>query len=551
MLLAESRTAPRFEKAGCPFTLLIFLGFALLVWLSTRTPGARIDLFENGHWLGPASDMLAGRVPYRETFPVHGFLADGGMDYLLFRIFGARFSVSVNAHQALSAFFQPALFLLAAAVTRKPSLAALAIPLNLGFSPGLVFDRPVAALLGLAAFAWALGDARRAGRAFCAGFVSAVGVLYALEFGAFVLAAEVATLALCRLAARKGRPMPIRVFPFLLGSGCVLLPFVAFLATQGALGPFLRTSFIDLPREIGRVWGVRFPWPQELVEAWLKGQKRSVPQVGITEIGPGLAKRLYLCPLLGLLGLLVSLRLLRHRGWELIAFRLFAVSLSCAFFFRYVTARFHIEGGNALTGPLFFSLLLVAQTKLSRGEHQRRQILGTSVAILAAAVVALAMNGPARTTELLEGVVRNPERMRARAGLVRLTVPRGGGVSVPEAEARYLTAIVQFCQIRVPPGAKVLDLANQPGLYFFLERTNPTRFYQVPLMEPFQEEVLRDIKRNPPALVFLDTESWYDRIDGRPNSSRIPRVWSYIRKKYPIRVRVDRMEIGLPAEREP
>lgn len=95
------------HRFNVPVTFLTFVALSCLMWLSTRRPGGPIDLFERGHWLGPASDMLVGKVPYRDTFPVHGFLSDGGLDFLLFSLFGPDFSVSLFAHHLLGILFQP------------------------------------------------------------------------------------------------------------------------------------------------------------------------------------------------------------------------------------------------------------------------------------------------------------------------------------------------------------------------------------------------------------------------------------------------------------
>src|SRR5512144_918723 len=138
------------------FTTVFFFLFAAIIWIATRGPGAALDLFENGHWLAPASDMLAGKMPYHDTFPMHGFLSDGGRDYLVFRLFGTTFRASVEVRHVLESFFHPAIFLVAAA--RRPLLAALAVPLNVGMAIATVADRPVLPLLSLAAFAWALGE---------------------------------------------------------------------------------------------------------------------------------------------------------------------------------------------------------------------------------------------------------------------------------------------------------------------------------------------------------------------------------------------------------
>lgn len=186
-------------------TFLVLTG---LCWISTRAPGGPINLFERGHWLGPASDMLAGKIPYRETFPVHGFLSDGGMDFLLFSLLGPGFLASLNAHHFLGILFQPALFLVTAAATRRPLLAVLSIPLNVGFATAIVADRPVFPLLSLAAFVFAMGDERRRIPALVAGLLGGIGFLYTLDFGIFVLAAEIATLVFLRFARRGGGLSP-------------------------------------------------------------------------------------------------------------------------------------------------------------------------------------------------------------------------------------------------------------------------------------------------------------------------------------------------------
>src|SRR5687768_5752565 len=43
-----------------------------------------------------------------------------------------------------------------------------------------------------------------------------------------------------------------------------------------------------------------------------------------------------------------------------------------------------------------------------------------------------------------------------------------------------------------PKGSAVFDFSNQPAFYFYLDRPNPTRFYQVPILSPpeFQRETI-------------------------------------------------------------
>jgi hypothetical protein len=527
------------------FSAVVFVTFAGIVWFATRGPGAVLDLFENGHWLGPASDMLAGKVPYRDTFPMHGFLSDGGRDYLVFRLFGPSFRVSLEARHALEVLFHPAVFLVAAAATRRPLLAALAVPLNIGMSIAVVADRPVPALLSLAAFTWAFDETASRRRAFLAGLLGAVGLLYALDFGTFVLTAEILTIAVYLVTASKAQPRLFRAGSYFLGLGGILVPWFALLAVEGALGPFLKVSFVDLPSHFESLWGLHFPAPWELLREWMQGRPYMAENV---PVGPGIAKRFYLAPLLGGVGLLVAAWMRRKGVSTALAMRLLVLSLSCLAFYRYVVFRFHLSSGNALTGPVFLVLLVTLFESLRQRVRSARRLAASFAAI--GLIVAFGMNGPGRLLEVFRNATKYPERTATSPGTVALTVPRGGGVFVPEAEERNLRALIEFTDRHSPPGSTVLDLSNRAGLYFFLRRVNPTRFAEVPPMAPFQDEVLGDLRARPPTLVFLTSGSWLDAIDGIPNSRRIPRVWSWVEENYPVRVKVGDTVVALPAGRE-
>lgn len=527
-------TSSRLDRLVTP---LVFFGLAAVVWLGTRGPGALLDLFEHGHWLAPASDMLAGKVPYRDTFPMHGFLSDGGLDYLLFRLFGASYRLSLDARMVLVSFFHPAVFLVAAAATRRPVLAALAIPLYIGMSIAVVADRPVVPLLSLAAFLWAIGDERSKARAFTAGLLGGVGLLYSLDFGTFVLIAEVATLAACRFVFREKDARPIRAAWFLLGLAAVAVPWFAYLAAVGALGAFLKASFVDLPRLFESTWGLHFPAPWELVREWMQGHPYYAEGV---PIGPAVAKRFYLAPVFGALGLGLALWAWRRKKPAVHALRLFVLSLACLGFYRYVIFRFHLGAGNALTGPLFL-LLLVTVYELSG----RRRRVGVALGVVGV-LAALSMNGPGRLFAVFRNAANYRERTAPPPTMVPLTLPRGGGILVPRDAAESLHELLAFVDAHAPSGAPILDLSNRPSIHFFARRPNPTRFTEVPPMATFEDEVLRDVSRNRPALVILESGTWLDAIDKIPNASRIPRVWAWVEKNYPVRVKVAGSTVALP-----
>ena len=541
----NERPATTAGRAGEWFTAIFFFAFAAVTWIATCGPGAFLDLFENGHWLGPASDMLAGKVPYRDTFPLHGFLSDGGRDFLVFRLFGPSFRVSLETRHVIESFFHPALFLVAAAASRRPVLAALAIPLNIGMSIAVVADRPVLPLVSLAAFAWALGEEKSGHRAFAAGALGGLGLLYSLDFGTFVLLAQTATLLVRRLPSRKKDLSPFPERHYFLGLAAVLIPWLAFLASHGALRQFLKVSFVDLPTRFESLWGLHFPPPWELVREWLRGRPYTAGEVAV---GPAIAKRFYLAPVFGGTGVVVAFWMRKRGISPALALRLLAASLACLAFFRYVIFRFHLQAGNALVGPVFF-LLLVASFEALRARVASPRRLGAvlaSVGVLAA----FAMNGPGRVLALVRDAGRYRENTAPLAWTVPLTSPRGGGIRIPRTEERNLRALIEFTDRHSAPDDPVLDLSNRAGLYFFLRRTNPTRFAEVPPMAPFEDEVLRSLRTRPPALVFLESGSWLDAIDGIPNSRRIPRVWRWVLENYPVREKVGDTLVALPAGRE-
>ena len=530
-------TSPRILRLVTP---LVFFGLAAVAWLGTRGPGALLDLFEHGHWLAPASEMLAGKVPYRDTFPMHGFLSDGGLDYVLFRIFGASYRLSLDARQVLVSLFHPAIFLVAAAAIRRSALAALAIPLNIGMSIAVIADRPVVPLLSLAAFLCAIGEERSKARAVAAGVLGGLGLLYSLDFGTFVLIAEVATLAAGGLAFRGRDAVPIRAAFYFIGLGSVLVPWFALLAAWGALGAFLKVSFFDLPRLFESTWGLHFPAPWELVREWMQGHPYYAEGV---PIGPAVAKRFYLAPVFAALGIALALWTWRRGKPAAYSLRLLVLSLACLGFYRYVIFRFHLGAGNALTGPLFL-LLLVALYELSG----RRRRVGVALAVVGV-LAAFSMNGPGRLLAVFRDAASYRERTAPTPSMLPLTLPRGGGIRVPRDSAENLRQLLEFVDAHAPPGEPILDLSNRAALYFFSKRPNPTRFTEVPPMATFEDEVLLDLRRNRPALVILESGTGLDAIDRIPNSRRIPRVWAWVEENYPVKVKVAGSTVALAGVR--
>src|SRR5438874_9668936 len=61
----------------------------------------------------------------------------------------------------------------------------------------------------------------------------------------------------------------------------------------------------------------------------------------------------------------------------------------------------------------------------------------------------------------------------------------------------------------------IFDFSNQPAFYFFVDRPNPTRFYQVPIASPreFQNEIIHDIERARTKVIIRKTKEWIDEFE--------------------------------------
>jgi hypothetical protein len=85
-----------------------------------------------------------------------------------------------------------------------------------------------------------------------------------------------------------------------------------------------------------------------------------------------------------------------------------------------------------------------------------------------------------------------------------------------------------------PKGSPIFDFSNQPAFYFFLNRPNPTRFYQVPILSPpeFQRETIEALERARPPVVIRRSPQGFDVFDGVDNSIRAQAVAAYIDDHY-------------------
>jgi hypothetical protein len=90
------------------------------------------------------------------------------------------------------------------------------------------------------------------------------------------------------------------------------------------------------------------------------------------------------------------------------------------------------------------------------------------------------------------------------------------------------------------PDDSLFVLSSQPIYYYLTNRNNPSRFYISWFADPqpFTDELLSDLKKNPPKLIIYQTGNYYDRPQFIPMADRLPEVNKWILDTYPVSTQV-------------
>jgi hypothetical protein len=509
-------------RLGRPWMLSAAAALFLFVCGATLfyQPGASLDLFEDGQILAPADTYFHGGRPYVDTYPIHGWGADGGLDAFFFRTFGATLETFRIRRAAMTAFALLALAAAASALFEQRTWGGVTLLAALGLCP-FPSERQ---MLAFATLFLLLVGARtgRSGWFAAAGALGACQLFYSLDLGLVVLAGGlfgVATRPFLVSGLRRSGSGPRDALAFLGGALAASLPFLGLLARTGSLGPFLHVSFREIPRTIGDVWGL----PANSAEKVLRDPD---PRRVFLEIvaGPSMPSLL----LLLLLAAAVAVLLLRSalgkfdgadgRAWISVAIAGIA--------FRGVLGR--ADAGHLALYGVFAGL--PAAWLL----HRASRSVNGRVALTGAMLVLLAPLRPLDTLSLELRAVAGAARERERRAEEGLHLPRTGGATLPPAQAGEVTALRRYFDARLAPGETFFDFGNEPGLYFLLGRRMPVPFASVPSYESpaRQDEVIARLEREQPPLAVLASGTGRDSFDGVSSRERAPRVAAYLDAAY-------------------
>jgi len=501
-LPARGRRVPNLERRLRALVALaiypLFVFAYPLALLGVRSP-VQLDLFEDGHELLPAGEMLRGKLPYADVVPQHGLVSDGALDLLVLKSHGSTADVLQVRRVVRCANFA-AIYAVALAATGSGEAGLLAALLSLALFPGMGGIRPAMALCALAA-AVAAVRLRSLRWLAAAGAGAVLAFLVSPDFAAY--SGVVAAVAALR-SARRGRALVVLA----AGVAAAAVATLAAFAAMGFAGAFLRVTFREL-LPAGRAYIVG-PLAGPACLRTLGTSLASWVQPEC--VGAILWILIVIATAAGLAG--SPLRSTRRDG-------LWLVGLWIALAGAAYAERRHGYAGFAITAFLAGAVFHLAR---------RRERL-------AAAALALAVAWLAHPFGHLFALA-TPLRASGggtTAGVEVASVPRGRGVSFDPALRPALDSVARFVAGRLGPAETWLDFTNHPALYYLFDHNDPMRHAEVGFIETAaaQREVIAMLERDRAVRAALvGYPDWFTAIDGVPNSVRAPLLWSYLQTRF-------------------
>jgi hypothetical protein len=525
MLIALRLRKPLAARTAWKLAAYVVLPLLIFVvsYGSTAHLSQWVDLFHRGESVGPASDYLRGKVPYRDVFALHGMLEDGQLDAWLMELFGRDLGVAINRTVILGAFLPVAIWFLGIVVFDSIPLALLCVAMG-----SWTTTENNRTLLQVAAVVLFWNALRRRSRmsAVLSGVVAGIALFFSFEIGLYsvagaLIASLVIWIASTRVEWNGLNPGHAALF-FAIGTSLGAAPFAMYLAMRGALDDYFVTSFVVIPRIIDAVWALPFP---DLVSTFRRNLNLHV----LAEFVLWEKFHLILSPLtIVVAAIYVIQRWLRRRtdmlDYALIVLAVFAAITQRTAFGR---AEFrHQYFAAFLIGPMLVLLGIVVARGICgvwrEGNGGTRAFLAALIAI-AIPVVGVLFWIP----DLLNVRIDDLTRYNARAMQIH---------KESHAEAvrwRIIDVTGEIARL-TKKNEPIFDFSNQPAFYFFADRPNPTRFYQVPILSPaeFQAETIRALERAKPKVIIRRSPELYDQFDGVTNDLRAQAVAAYIRDTY-------------------
>ncbi len=476
---------------------LALYAYANAMSLATAEGKPRVNFFEDGHSLLPASDYLRGERPYRDVLPAHGLIEDGGFDYVAMQAGGVSVGSRLKARALVGNLTTVALYALAFAATGSAEAAFFAVILSMMTGAQTMHIRLMLPLATLAFIAAAI-RLRRPRLFAYAGVGTVLCGATSLDFGAYTLITLIVAMVRTRI-----------VRPALIGIAAAAIPFFIALAALGILDDFFRGTFIDT-LAAGPAYTLElFTLPDAMKNI------NAFPDVLAAMLDRTVFPYIAWCAMAVFVGVMI-VRRPRRRLEPALLIAVFGVLTAISY-----AERHH----------LYFrmpAMVLVAYVILRL--FRRRSVLA-----LPALVVAIVLAAPTTHLAVLGWMRRS--RAPIEQGWVEIRdVPRARGAFFHETDARVLDSVRRYVALSLKPDETFFDFTNSGILYFLARRDCPIREYEVAFYESEaqQREVIRRIESNPKIRAALVPASPQGRfsVDGIPNADRAPLVWQYLQTNF-------------------
>ncbi|HEY2093949.1 MAG TPA: hypothetical protein VGJ81_18910 [Thermoanaerobaculia bacterium] len=475
-----------------------FLPLACSLWASEGV--LRVSFFEAGHSVLRASDMMHGARPYRETVPMHGFIEDGALDYVLMR-FGARTAGSVmKGHELASQLNAPAMYAVTTAAAASPAAGLLAVLFaNGGSSLRCAFALFAVALMVAAYRRESFVLLRRAA------VLTVVACLTSLDFGAYAVLALIVTAILMtpRRSAFKaiGAGIAIAAAPVVLLFAIfgILTAAISRTLALGSLAPGSSSGFFMAPKLLHDLR--YFP---DVLYAFLQR--------------PSMAIGVWIAAVL-ILAIGLAMNVPRNYA-PLVILAAFVAATGLSYAER--RHLYPIENGG-------YPMVFAATALLLRDRRQAARVCG----IVAAAILFVAA-GITPNIAVMSSVRRQRGTTDTNVTEVR-EIHRARGILMDKPDAEYLTTLNNYFSQNLGPTETFFDFTNHGLIYYLLDRRCPVPMNEVAAYETAsgQREVIRCLEQQREVTYALIPAS-YDRyeMDAVPNRERAPLVWAYLQEHF-------------------
>ena len=540
LVVRTPRDADPSPRSDARFFCFGFLPLLVAMLVFHHDVNGTIDFYHSGEWLSTGSEMLRGAVPFRDVYLQHGLIQNALRTFVTFSLFEPTLEFDKLSGNLLFGLSHAAFLWMGLHLFRSP-LTALALALVLATDGLFLQPRLLGLFLALGCVLVHLKRSRATDGSpiasastrwplIGAGAASVFAAFWSLDSG--VYAAGAVGLFLVVESIGRSESVAGRVRPFVLvalGGAVMAVPFVGWLAANGALGAFVQNSSRQVAYQLS-VWGIPFPPLSELRDLFGEGTARALGDGRFVAIAAAVA--------LVLSATTLVVRALGARRLTRFGYQVVLLTLAGALVYRTALGRSD-PGHLAFVKALFWPLMVrVAEHVLL---EMRLPRLGPTAGSLVRATPMAAVAIYFVTSFVpLYGITRQWLRLsevratRPGDAFALAPLPRMGTVLIPSWQARALTSLSAYMDEHLDEGETFVDFSNMGAVYFLLDRPAPSRYlFAVYAATPeMQREMIDDLERTRPPLLIVSEVLGTVQIDRVPNERRHPLLAEYLGERY-------------------